>query len=87
MSDASVNMREVVEELKTGLVRRATGGAFEDDEYRRLRKILLGSSLASLVPEFVQKSRDLGDSGSSFNRCSRVIESAAATSTSILRSC
>jgi serine/threonine-protein kinase len=61
MADGSVNLREVVEELKSGLTRRATGGAFEDEEYRRLRKLLLGSSVAPLVPDFVRKSRDLGD--------------------------
>src|SRR4028118_66987 len=61
MADGSVNLREVVEELKSGLTRRATGGVFEDEEYRRLRKLLLGSSVAPLVPEFVRKSRDLGD--------------------------
>jgi len=61
MADGSVNLREVVEELKSGLTRRATGGAFEDEDYRRLRKLLLGSSVAPLVPEFVRKSRDLGD--------------------------
>jgi serine/threonine-protein kinase len=61
MANGSVNLREVVEELKSGLTRRATGGVFDDEEYRRLRKVLLGSSLAPLVPEFVRKSGDLGD--------------------------
>jgi eukaryotic-like serine/threonine-protein kinase len=61
MEEVSVSLREVVEELKSGLTRHATGGRFDDDEYRRLRKLLMGSSLATVVPEFVRKSRDLGD--------------------------
>lgn len=61
MDQASVSLRDVVEELKSGLTRHATGGRFDDDEYRRLRKILLGSSLATFVPEFIRKSRDLSD--------------------------
>ncbi|MEO8381288.1 MAG: serine/threonine-protein kinase [Acidobacteriota bacterium] len=59
--EESVSLRDVVEELKSGLTRHATGGRYEDDEYRRLRKILLGSSVASLVPDFIKKSRDVGD--------------------------
>jgi serine/threonine-protein kinase len=61
MEEPSVSLRDIVEELKSGLTRHATGGKFDDDEYRRLRKILLGSSIASLVPEFIRKSRDLSD--------------------------
>lgn len=61
MEEATVSLRDVVEELKSGLTRHATGARYDDDEYRRLRKILLGSSLASMVPEFIRKSRDLND--------------------------
>jgi serine/threonine protein kinase len=56
-----VNLRDVVEELKSGLTRHATGDRYDDSEYRRLRKILMGSSAASLVPEFVRKCSDVGD--------------------------
>jgi Serine/threonine protein kinase len=61
MEEVTVSLRDVVEELKSGLTRHATGGRFDDDEYRRLRKTLLGSSLAPLAPEFIRKSRDLSD--------------------------
>jgi eukaryotic-like serine/threonine-protein kinase len=61
MEEAVVSLRDVVEELKSGLTRHATGGQFDNDEYRRLRKILLGSSLATLVPEFIRKCRDITD--------------------------
>jgi eukaryotic-like serine/threonine-protein kinase len=61
MVNAPVSIRDVVEELKSGLTRRATGTEWDDDEYRRLRKTLLGSSLTSLVPEFIRKSVDLND--------------------------
>lgn len=62
MADETIDLREIVEELKSGLTSYATGGKFDPDEYRRLRKIVLGApSLTGLVPEFVQKCRDLGD--------------------------
>jgi hypothetical protein len=51
-----------VEKFRSMLIRFATGGQAEDDEYRTLRRQLLtDQEIAGMVPRFVQSCIDLGD--------------------------
>lgn len=51
-----------VEEFKMGLISRATGGGYEDDDYRRIRKIILGNpELEKLAPRFLKICRTVDD--------------------------
>lgn len=48
-----------VEELLSGLIAAATGGAFDNEEYQRLRKELLANSrVKEMLPAFVGTCRD-----------------------------
>ncbi|WP_177238127.1 serine/threonine-protein kinase [Paenibacillus sp. 1_12] len=64
MSDNEENLFELVEHLKDGLVGRCTNDPtdFTDDDYKRIRKILLGDeTISNMLPEFVKKYRTLGE--------------------------
>lgn len=51
-----------VEQLKMGLTVRATGGDFEQQEYQRLRKIVLGiPNTESIVPRFLKLCRTVDE--------------------------
>jgi len=51
-----------IEQFKMGLVLRATGGDFENDEYRRLRKLVLSIPESDkLVPRFLKLCRTVDD--------------------------
>jgi serine/threonine-protein kinase len=51
-----------IEQFKMGLVSRATGGDFENDEYRRLRKLVLSIPESDkLVPRFLKLCRTVDD--------------------------
>ena len=44
-----------VEQLKAGLTSRATGGAYEDSEYKSIRKLLLANpNLDKIIPRFLK---------------------------------
>lgn len=51
----------LVEELKAGLTDFSTGGTMDNDEYVRIRKILLGSHIRDLVPDYIKECRILND--------------------------
>lgn len=47
-----------VGQFKNGLIARATGGGFEDDEYKRIRKLILGlPEIGPLIPTFLRGCR------------------------------
>jgi serine/threonine protein kinase len=59
-----VNLFELVEYLKEGLLSFSTGEPteFNDDEYKRIRKILLSSdTLNNMLPDFLKKYRSIGE--------------------------
>ena len=58
MTDAE--LLEQVQFLQDGLVSFATGGAFDDAEYQRIRKLVINDSRSKkLAPEFLKKHRSL----------------------------
>lgn len=51
-----------IEQFKMGLVSRATGGEFDNEEYRRLRKLVMGiPESEKLVPRFLRLCRTVDD--------------------------
>jgi hypothetical protein len=56
------NLLILLETFKNGLVSRATGKGFEEEEYQRIRKIILASPrLEKLVPRFLKTCRTTSD--------------------------
>ncbi|RZK26942.1 MAG: serine/threonine protein kinase [Flavobacterium sp.] len=56
------NLLILLETFKNGLVSRATGKGFEEEEYQRIRKIILASPrLEKLVPRFLKTCRTSSD--------------------------
>jgi serine/threonine protein kinase len=59
---ADDDLVDVLERLKVGLVSHATGGSMPDDEYKKLRSIVLShSTLADRVPRFLKSCRSTSD--------------------------
>lgn len=51
-----------IEQLKMGLTSRATGGSFDQDEYKRLRKLVLGiPSIKEQIPRFIKFCRTVDE--------------------------
>jgi|SRR5690625_1157021 len=51
-----------IEQFKMGVISRATGGEFENDDYKRIRKIILGNSeTEKLAPRFLKICRTADD--------------------------
>jgi serine/threonine-protein kinase len=51
-----------IEQFKMGLISRATGGSFEQEEYSRLRKIVLGiPGIENLTPRFLKICRTVDE--------------------------
>lgn len=57
------DLLNLVGDLKSGLITRATGkGYYDDAEYQRIRKLLLSnSSLVKLIPKFLRDNRNVDD--------------------------
>lgn len=52
----------LLEALQEGVTTHATGGRWDDTEYRRVRRVILEHPILSqIVPEFIKKNRNLGE--------------------------
>ncbi len=59
---STLSLYEAAERLKNGLISRATGGTFDEAEYKAIRaRLLRESRFARLVPAFLRTCRDVGE--------------------------